>query len=475
MELANKKVLVVGLGGRGRAACALLRKQGAHVVGVDGNDTAALRANTAPLKADGVEVRLATKKVPSREFDLAVMIPAVPPQSELYRDVVERGIPMIGELELGFRLASCLSLAVTGTNGKSTTSALVEAILTASHRRTLTAGHRARPICSIVDQTKELDHLILQVKVQQLELVEFFRPAVAVLLNLASDHLDRYPDSDAHIRTLARVFMNQQAFDWAIVQSEAAVRLQELKVNIPSKLITFSAADQKADLYMDRGLIVSRVPNWEGPLIDTSQCQIKGPHNAENIMAALAVGHALRVPLEMMVDAVKTFSPLGHRFQLVGEATGVRYINDSKATNLDAVLQALRTVQPAPGGKPNIWLIAGGRGKGLDYHGAGPLLTERVKGIFLIGEEAENLRAAWSLFTPCTPVGSLLEAVSEAARHASEGDVVLLSPACSSFDQFRDYQHRGEVFCQAVKTICGGASDANPNINGGTAKQARSK
>ena len=205
MELANKKVVVVGLGGRGRAACVLLQQQGAHVVGVDGNDTAALRTNTAPLKADGIDIRLGTKAVPAHEFDLAVLIPAVPPQSELYRDVVQRGIPMIGELELGFRLASCLSLAITGTNGKSTTASLVETILTGAHRRTLTAGHRARPVCAVVDRTKELDHLILQVKVQQLELVEFFRPAVAVMLNLATDHLDRYASADDHVRTLARV------------------------------------------------------------------------------------------------------------------------------------------------------------------------------------------------------------------------------------------------------------------------------
>ena len=140
MELADKNVLVVVLGGRGRAACLLLQKQGARVVGVDGNDTAALRANTAPLKPEGIEIRLGVKSVPPRTFDLAVIIPAVPPQSDLYRDVVARGIPMIGELELGFRLASCLTLAITGTNGKSTTAALVEQVLLAAHRRTLTAG-----------------------------------------------------------------------------------------------------------------------------------------------------------------------------------------------------------------------------------------------------------------------------------------------------------------------------------------------
>ncbi|MEY4386980.1 MAG: UDP-N-acetylmuramoylalanine-D-glutamate ligase [Verrucomicrobiota bacterium] len=466
-ELANKKVLVVGLGGRGRAACGLLRKHGAFVVGVDGADTPSLRANTAPLKADGVDVRLAATIVPPLEFDLAVVSPAVPPASPLYRDVVARKIPMMGELELAYQLAKCLAIAITGTNGKGTTAELVERILLADHRRVLTAGHRARPVCSIVEQTRELDFLILQTKAQQLELTEFFRPTVAVLLNLAPDHLDRYPTAADHERSLAGIFRNQQPFDWAIVQSAALAELRALKLEVPSKLVTFSASDSSADLYLDRGLILSRVPNWEGPLLDTNQCQLRGPHNAENMMAALAVGHALRVPLEVMVEALKTASPVSHRCELVGEANGVQFVNDSKATNLDAMQQALRTVRTASGGQPNVWLIAGGRGKGLDYHGAGPLLTQRVKGAFLIGEEAENLRAAWSLFTPCTPVGSLLEAVSEAARKASENDVVLLSPACSSFDQFRDYQHRGEAFCQAAKSICGGAISDAPKMHGG--------
>ncbi len=466
-DLANKKVLVVGLGGRGRAACGLLRRSGALVVGVDGVDTAALRGNTAPLKADGMDIRLGATSVPPLPFDLAVIAPGVMPASPLYRDVIARGIPMLGELELGFQSAKCLTLAITGTNGKGTVAELVERFLLADHRRILTAGHRARPVCSIAERTKELDFLILQVKVQQLELAEFLHPSVAVLMNLSPDHLDRYASADDYVRTFAAVFRNQQAFDWAIVQSAALERLRALKIEVPAKLVTFSATDDKADLYLDRGLILSRLPNWEGPLLDTAQCQLRGPHNAENLMAALAVGRALRVPLEVMVEAAKSCPAAPHRFEIVCEAQGVTFINDSKATNLDALCQALRTVQPASGGQPNIWLIAGGRGKGLDYHGAGPLLTQRVKGVFLIGEEAENLRAAWGLFTPCTPVGSLLEAVAEAARIASEDDVVLLSPACSSFDQFRDFQQRGEVFCQAAKTIYGGGSVENPKMHGG--------
>jgi UDP-N-acetylmuramoylalanine--D-glutamate ligase len=471
LEVADKQVLVAGLGERGRAACRLLCASGARVVAVDSADTPELRENIASLKTAGADVQLGGTRLPERKFDLAVVSPGVPPASALYGNVAALGVPIIGELELGFRLAKCLTLAVTGTNGKGTTAELIELILQGGHRQTLTAGHRARPVCSVVDKTKDLDHLILQVKAQQLERVEFFRPAVAVLLNLAADHLDRYANADDYVRTLARVFMNQQPFDWAIIQSEALARMRALKLEVPSKLVTFSASDPKADLYLERGLILSRLPNWEGRLLDTAQCRLSGPHNAENMMAALAVGRALRVPLEVMAEAIKGYSAGAHRFELVGETRGVRFINDSKATNLDALMQALRTVPAASAGRANIWLIAGGRGKGLDYHDAGPLLSKRVKGVFLIGEEAENLRAAWGLFTPCTPVATLLEAVTVAARHASDGDVVLLSPACSSFDQFRDYQHRGEVFCQAVKTICGGVQNENPKIHGGQGSQ----
>ena len=437
------------------------------MVGVDDADSAALQTNTAPLKSNGVNIRLGVTSVPPLPFDLAVISPEVSPESPLYRDVVARGIPMLGELELGFELAQCLAVAITGTNGKGTVADMVEQFIRADGRRALTAGHRARPICSIVERTKDLDFLILQVKAQQLEQAKSIAPSVAVLMNVSPDHLDRYASGDDYIRTYATVFRNQQPFDWAIIQSEALERLRALNIKIPGKLVTFSATDSSADLYLDRGLILSRLPHWEGQLLDTSHCELRGPHNAENLMAALAVGHALHIPLDLMVDAARACMPAAHRFEQVANLNGIRFINDSKATNLDALCQALRTVQPAAGGHPNIWLIAGGRGKGLDYHGAGPLLSQCVKGIFLIGEESENLRAAWGLFTPCTPVGSLLEAVAEAARLASEGDVILLSPACSSFDQFRDYQHRGEVFCQAAKTICGGVSSGSPKIHGG--------
>ena len=222
---------------------------------------------------------------------------------------------------------------------------------------------------------------------------------------------------------------------------------------IAAEVITFSASNRRADLYLDRSLIISRLDDWNGPLLDMNQTRLVGPHNAENVMAALAVGRVLRIPLETMVDALKSYEPAAHRCELVAEIGGVKFINDSKATNLDAVHKALLAVPTAQPGEPNVWLIAGGRDKGFEYHDIGPLLSQRVKGAFLIGETREKIRAAWSLFTPCTLKDSLIEAVHEAAAGAVSGDVVLLSPACSSFDQFQNYQHRGDVFRQAVAEL----------------------
>jgi UDP-N-acetylmuramoylalanine--D-glutamate ligase len=464
LALENKDILVIGLGGRGRAACELLRQSGARVTAIDSADTADLREGAERLRPLGVDVQLGLSALPPRKFDLAVLSPAVAPSHPLVQFASAHNIPVIGELELGFQQAQCLCIAIAGTNGKSTTASLVERMLLAHHRKTILAGHRARPVCSVVQQTREMDFLILQVNAFQLETTTSFHPAVSVLMNLAADYLDRYPQQKDYVNANSRLFFHQQAFDWAIVQSEALARLKELNLPVPAKTITFSAQDSTADIYLDRGLIISRLSNWPGPLLDMDHCQIKGPHNAENIMAALAVGHALRLPLETMLDPLKTFSAGPHRFQVIAEINGVQFINDSKATNMDALLKALLAARTAPGRQANIWLIAGGQDEGMEFHDIGPILSKRVKQAFLIGEASEKIRAAWSLFTPCKVAATLLQAITEAAHNATSGDVVLLSPACSSFDLFRNYQHRGDEFCSAVKSISRGALGENPNV-----------
>jgi len=469
-ELADKKILVLGLGASGRAASELLRQRGAGVVAVDRAETPAVRQEADALRKLGVDVRLGVTQAPPEPFDLAVISPGVPTQSPLVQELNRRDIPVIGELELGYQQALCLNISITGTNGKTTTTELVERILKHSGRKTIAAGNIGLPLCSVVNQTRDLDFLTLEVSSFQLETTRFFRPVVAVLLNITPDHLDRYAAMADYMRAKARLFMNQQAFDWAIVQSEALAQLRSLKVEIPSKVITFSVNNRRADIYLDRGLLVSRLADWTGPLLDMDNCKLRGPHNAENLMAALAVGHVLRVPLEQMVETLKAYEPAPHRCEQVAEINGVRFVNDSKATNLDALHKALLAMPAGRGGEPNILLIAGGQDKGFEFHDIGPLLSQRVKRACLIGETREKIRAAWSLFTPCAVVDSLLEAVQHCAANAVPGDVVLLSPACSSFDMFQNYQHRGEVFRESVERLkspsAGGPSASSPNAGG---------
>jgi UDP-N-acetylmuramoylalanine--D-glutamate ligase len=467
LELENKQVLVIGLGRSGQAACELLSRSGARVTGVDRANTQNLQDGADKLRPLGIEIALGVSAPPEREFSLAVLSSALPLHTPLVQAVRRSNVPVISELELGFEQSQCLTIAVGGTNGKGTTAELIERVLTCNNRKSVRSGQRRQPVTSVVEQTKDLDYLILQVNSFDLEITESFRPAVAVLTTLAPDHLDRYGTEEAYVRANAHLFRNQQAFDWAIVQSEALARLRELDLPVPAKTITFSADDRSADLHLDRGLIVSKVPEWSGPLLDLRHCQLCGPHNAENLMAALATGHILRLPSESVVDPMKTYGAGPHRFELVVEYNGVQFINDSKATNVDALGKAIRAARSGSG-EPNIWLIAGGKDKGLEFQSVGPLLSQRVKHAFLVGAASKRIQAAWSVFTSCTIAGSLLEAVTEAARNATSGDIVLLSPACSSWDQFRNHQHRAEVFCQAVKSICSGVRSGTPKIDGET-------
>jgi len=452
-SLENKKVIVVGLGLSGQAACDLLLLRGAKVTAVDAGHNRGLEECSKSLASRGVAVFLKTSDVSPLDFDLAVVSPGVPPTFPLLISLKQKNIPTIGEFELGCQHSLCLNVAITGTNGKTTTTELVSRMLTSCGRKTVAAGNIGLPVCSVVEQTRDLDYLTLEVSSFQLETIRYFRPMVAVLLNITPDHLDRYDSMENYALAKAQLFKNQQVFDWAIVQYEALEQLKKMGVQPRSKVITFSAGDQRADIFFDRGLLISRLEGWEGPLLNMDAVRLAGPHNAENIMATLAVGRVLRLPLEQTLAAVKSYEPASHRCEILGEFQGVQFVNDSKATNVDATVRALMTMRTRPDGSPNVILIAGGKDKGFDYHDAGPWISKRVKAVFLIGETAEKIRAAWSLFTPCTVMDSLLEAVSKAAEKASSGDVVLLSPACSSFDQFQNYQHRGEVFREAVARL----------------------
>jgi UDP-N-acetylmuramoylalanine--D-glutamate ligase len=249
-----------------------------------------------------------------------------------------------------------------------------------------------------------------------------------------------------------------------VVQSEALAELRAAGMEPPSKVITFSANNRRADLWYDRGLLQSRLDGWTGPLLDMAKCRVRGPHQAENLMAALAVGHVMRIPLETMVAALKDFEAGKDSGEAIGQQRGVAYVSDARASNPDALRQALQAVTPGVGGEPNIWLIAGGKDDGFEYHDLGPLLSRRVKRAFLLGEAAPRMRAAWSLFTPCTVVSSLLEAVQNAADVAECGDVVLFSPACSSCSEPSSELFGGQSFREAVRQL-EGSTGGNPEID----------
>ena len=459
-SVENKNVLVIGLGSSSAAVCHLLRERNANVTVVH----PALETEVIQkLASQGVRFAENETALDLGTFDLAVAGRGFFKNSLLSQSLQQKGIPVISDLELAYQQSYCLNIAVSGTNGKTSTARLIERLLHQCERRTLVAEDNKASACEMIEKTRELDFLTLEASAPQLENTQYFRPSVAVLLNIGHDHVDRFPSHADYIRAKARLFANQQPFDWAIVQSEALAQIQSLNLPMPAKVITFSAHNRRADIFLDRTLLVSRLDGWAGPLVNMEQCRLRGPHYAENLMAALAVGRVLRLPLEQMIKAIRQFEPLPHRCEPVAGPEGISFINDAASKNVQSLRRAIETFSQERR-NANIWLIAGGRHKSLEYYDLGPLLSERVKGAFLIGENREKLRAAWGLFTPCALADSLLEAVSQAANNAAPGDVVLFSPACSSLEVLPSELYTGEVFRKAVTDLArttGCGSDNN--------------
>ena len=448
-DWTGKRVCVIGLGASGRAAVEWLLERSALVTVID--EGPERRAGDVPSHWIEQEVtcHFGSGTILDGIFDLAVVSPGVPRSHPQVVSLLQRDVPVWSELELGWQATDCPVIAITGTNGKTTTTELVAALLKDNRMGTEAVGNIGTPLSSVTNVTRQLDAVTVEVSSFQLEMIHQFRPAVAVLLNLAPDHLDRHGTCEEYVRAKARIFENQERFDLAIIQWEAWKELQRLGVVIPAKVLTFSTQTAKADLTLDRTLLVSQLPGWGGAILDLDACNLTGSHNAENLMAALLVGRAMKLTVEEMLPALQQFRAGAHRCELVGESGDVRFFNDSKATNPHALRSALRSM-PAGANRQNVWLIAGGQDKGLDFCSVGPEVARRVKGAFLLGEAAGAIESAWKGIAPCKLSPNLIEAVAEAGRNAVPEDVVLLSPACASFDMFDSYQHRGETFKEVV-------------------------
>jgi len=436
MIYSGKSAVVLGLGHSGEAAATLLSEEGARVTVLESNDTPSIRDKARALTDKGIGVILGSAaEMDATDYDVCILSPGIDPIVPLVQNVIRKDIPIIGELELAYEECLCPVVAITGTNGKTTTTELTTAMLQGAGVRTIASGNIGLPFATAVRQSSSYDVMVLEVSSFQLETIRNFRPQVAAWLNLSPNHLDRYPGMEEYRAAKLRIFENQTADDYAVVN--AVNDLPPLE----ARLLTFSATVD-ADFTLREGII-----HFRGEaILDQSQTRLPGVHNAENLMAALAMGYALGVDFERMAQAVREYTAPPHRCEFVRDRRGVRWLNDSKATNLDSVEKAILS-QNQP-----IVLIAGGKDKGFEFDPIAPLIHQRVRKAILIGEMKERIAKSWHP-VPCELAGTLQEAVALAAQEAREGEVVLFSPGTSSFDMFRNYGERGNVFKDAVNTL----------------------
>jgi UDP-N-acetylmuramoylalanine--D-glutamate ligase len=435
----NKHVAVLGAGLSGAAAALLLRSEGATVTVLDSADEHALaRSTVEKLRANGINVVSgAAAERDQTSYDLVVTSPGIDPKTPLAQNFSSRQIQITGELELGWRSSQVPAIAITGTNGKTTTTELVAQMLNDCGQRTVACGNIGKPVSEAARESSNYDVLTIEVSSFQLETISTFKPAVSVWLNFAPDHLDRYESVAAYRAAKLRIFDNQTAEDFAVVN--AVERLPAIR----AQRITFSAYADNADFVLSSGWIVHR----KDAVLRLSDAKLRGAHNIENLMAALAVGRARGLAFEKMVPSLCAYDPRPHRCEFIRAVGGVDYINDSKGTNLDAVEKALLAQNS------NVILIAGGKDKGFGFETLAPLVREKVRAAVLIGELSERIAQDWRGVVPTELATSLADAVERAHSIAQPGEVVLFSPGTSSFDMFKSYVDRGDQFRALVHAL----------------------
>jgi UDP-N-acetylmuramoylalanine--D-glutamate ligase len=444
MELRDKKVLVVGLARTGIECVRFLLNQGAKVSVSD------LRAE----KDLSQEIE-ALKELPIRyllggedrhwldEMNLVVPSPGVPATNPLLHEACSRGIEILSEVEIAYRFFRFPIVAITGTNGKSTTTTLVGLMLKANRTRGFIGGNIGAPLIGFVGGDWEWG--VVEISSFQLEWIQEFRPRLAVLLNLTEDHLDRYPDFAAYCRAKERIFENQTAKDMAILNRDDPL-VWGMRQGRPARIISFGFSEVDEGVFAKSEEIVWRGASSE-ERFPLRHVKIQGVHNVENMMAAIAVAKAVGIPAQIIQQTLEEFPGLEHRLEFVREKDGVRYYNDSKGTNVGAVVKSLASFSVP------VILLAGGVDKGGDYGVLRQGVEKTVKRLVLFGAAKETIAEALGALTGTVIVDDMEAAVRDAHQHARPGDVVLLSPACSSFDMFHNYAERGRVFKSLVQSL----------------------
>lgn len=460
MNVKGLQATVVGLARSGVGAARLLQHLGAQVTVADRKEPEELRGILPQVDQSGIAVRVGAQYESALEgADLVVISPGVPTQLDALSRVRARGVRVIGELELASCFVTAPIVAVTGTNGKSTTVTLIGKFLQESGKRAFVGGNlgiAASEAALACVQAKPgspppYEYAVLEVSSFQLETTEQFHPWIASVLNVTLDHMDRYASVDDYVAAKARIFANQTTGDYALFNLDDA-RVAALRGRTKGAVLGFCRSGATLSgvagaTVLDGDLIVTTVRGAREEICRRSDMRLIGLHNVENVMAAVTCGLLCGCSIEAIRAVLRSFPGLEHALEVVRERRGVRFVNDSKGTNVDAVLKALEGIEQP------IWLIAGGRDKGGDFSRLERAIRERVKGLILIGEAASRIQAAMGDFDRCRPAATLRDAVELAAREAQPGEVVLLSPACASFDMFADYQDRGRQFKALVQAL----------------------
>lgn len=447
MKLHNKKVLVVGLGATGKATSLFLKEKGAKVTVSEIMSGVELLPTLQRLKSLGIVVETGGHRQETfLNSDLIVVSPGVPLAIPPLKAAAERGVKIVSEIELASHYIQTPIIAVTGTNGKTTTVNLMADIFKASGKRFFLGGNVGTPLIEYVLNQRHEDYIIAEISSFQLEGIQGFKPHISVLLNLHHDHLDRYSSYNDYIAAKTRIFMNQSNKEYTILNADDA-EIQKLSSSINASTLYFSYGKEvpRGIYYRDHLLHLNNGNSQMRFTLD-NLC-LKGIHNLHNIMAAAIVSKLCGCPQERIQQAIENFKGLPHRLEFLKESHKIKFYNDSKATNVSSVVSALEALDPP------LILIAGGKDKGGDYCPLIPLIKEKTKTLILLGEAKEKMHQALKSSTSTFLVETLEEAVKRAIKQASPGDTILLSPACSSFDMFKNYEERGNSFEALVNTL----------------------
>ncbi len=450
MDLKNKRVLVVGLGKSGISAALYLRRLGARVTVSDSRSGEALAKEIPALLEAGVMVETGGHGLLTfRRQDLIVISPGVPLSTPEVQQVIAFGIPLIGELELASQGLQGSVIAITGSNGKTTTTSLVGHILRHAGLDMRVGGNIGLPVVELIEGSTEKTWSVLEVSSFQLETIDTFAPKIAAVLNITPDHLDRHGTFENYAAAKARITENQTADDSLILNAEdKPTQMVAAKTN--AQIYWFSALrriKQGAFVHGDGVYFLAKEGGTPESVMPLAEIPLRGAHNVENVLAAVAIARLANVPADKIRAAVASFQAVEHRLQFVANMRGVDYYNDSKATNVDAAAKALASF---PGG---VHIILGGKDKGSDYSELLPLLRERTVAIYTIGAAAELIEQQLAGEVVLERAGTLANAVRMAAAAAQPGETVLLASACASFDQFENYEHRGRVFAELVRAL----------------------